>query len=102
MPLLVGRGRAPKPVPSDDPDLSSCDVPNVAFDFARSGRTVPYVIGGLGWMRSDFGRFTTDDVFLNGGLGIKLFLTEHIFFAPEIRAGWEPHLRLSGAFGFTF
>jgi hypothetical protein len=77
-------------------------VPNVAFDFTRGGRAVPYVLGGLGWMRSDFGRFTTDDVFVNGGVGMKLFLTEHIFFAPEMRVGWEPHVRLSGAFGFTF
>jgi hypothetical protein len=77
-------------------------TPNFALDFARNGRVIPYVIGGVGWMHSDFRRFTTDDIFINGGFGAKLFLTEHIYFAPEIRSGWEPHLKLTGTFGFTF
>jgi hypothetical protein len=76
-------------------------VPNLAFDFGQ-GRVVPYVIGGLGWIRSDFRRFETDDVFFSGGVGVKLFLTDRVYFAPEWRAGWEPHLSFTGTFGFVF
>jgi hypothetical protein len=77
-------------------------APHIAFDFVRSGKVVPYVIGGVGWMHSSFGRFTTDDIWVDGGVGVKLFLTDHMYFAPELRAGWEPHFKVTGTVGFTF
>jgi hypothetical protein len=76
-------------------------VPNIAFDFGR-GRVVPYVIGGLGWIHSDFRRFNTNEAFFSGGVGLKLFLTDRIYVAPDFRGGWEPHLRFTGTFGFVF
>jgi hypothetical protein len=77
-------------------------TPNLAFDFRGGGSAVPYVVGGVGWMHSKFGRFTTDDVYVSGRFGVKLFMTPGIYFAPEIGIGWEPHVRISGTVGFRF
>jgi hypothetical protein len=39
---------------------------------------------------------------VSGGVGIKFFLTDNIFFAPEFRLGFEPILRATVSFGVTF
>jgi len=78
---------------------------NFAWDF-RTGRVVPYISGGVGWMRSRFKGFTptfsSDEGFGQIGGGAKFYLTESWFLGPDARVGWEPHIRLSVGIGYTF
>jgi hypothetical protein len=78
---------------------------NVNWDF-RTGRVTPYVSGGIGYMRSRFGRFTptfsSSEGFLQVGGGAKIYLSDSWFVSPEARIGWEPHVRLSVGIGYTF
>ena len=78
---------------------------NLAWDF-RTGRVIPYVSGGLGWMRSRFKGFTptfsSDEGFIQLGGGAKIYLTDSWFISPEARVGWEPHIRVSVGIGYTF
>ena len=90
-------------------------VPHIAFDLRdpREG-VVPYVIGGVGLLhhRGRFSRVTpsgtvTDTVTsntwsANGGAGVKIYLTDRLFVAPDVRVGWEPVLRGSVSIGYTF
>ena len=39
---------------------------------------------------------------LTGGIGIRLFLTDRIFIAPEARIGFAPLLQPTIALGFAF
>jgi hypothetical protein len=76
---------------------------NLAYDFRGPGaRVVPYVIGGIGRLWHDAGRFRNSQTFASGGFGTKVFLDGAWFVAPEIRVGWEPHLRLSVSIGYAF
>jgi hypothetical protein len=76
---------------------------NVAYDFRdRTSRVVPYVIGGVGRLWHDAGFFRNSQTFASGGFGTKVFLSDGWFVAPEIRTGWEPHLRLSVCIGYAF
>src|SRR5262245_25112866 len=77
---------------------------NFAYDFRTPGaRVVPYAIGGPGvfWHRfRGFGpSFTSSEVFASGGAGVKIFLSERWFVAPEFRVGWEPHVRFTVSIG---
>jgi hypothetical protein len=77
---------------------------NLGWDF-RTGRVVPYVSGGLGWMRSSFGispKFSSNEGFIQLGGGLKIYVTDAWFVAPDVRVGWEPHVRVSVGIGYTF
>ena len=77
---------------------------NLGWDF-RTGRIVPYVSGGLGWMRSRFGispTFSSNEGFIQLGGGVKIYVTDAWFVAPDVRVGWEPHVRVSVGIGYTF
>lgn len=80
-------------------------VPNVNWDF-REGRVVPYVTGGVGLVRSSFRQFqptfTVNATFFQAGGGVKLYVTDRWYVAPEVRVGWELHVRASVAVGYTF
>ena len=39
---------------------------------------------------------------LEGGAGLRLFLTKRLFVSPEVRVGWTPFLRSSLAVGYQF
>lgn len=86
-------------------------TPNVAFDFARSKRVRPYVIGGVGllWHRDGFrtapGRttfFSGHEGTFGGGIGLKVLLTDRLFVSPEVRLGWEPFMRSTISVGYRF
>jgi hypothetical protein len=80
-------------------------IPNLVFDLAGE-RVVPYVIGGVGLMytRHDFGHFVSGeaDPFFSVGGGVKVYVTEKWFVAPDVRFGFEPHWRLSAGIGYTW
>jgi opacity protein-like surface antigen len=81
-------------------------VPNLNWDFRASGRVIPYITGGLGWMRSTFGQFSPafhhSEGFFQIGAGVKIRATDRWFIAPEFRLGTELHARTGVAIGYTF
>jgi hypothetical protein len=76
-------------------------LPSLVYDL-RTGRVVPYVSGGLGVMRSSFSLFTETEGFLQGGAGVKLYLDDHWYVAPEFKFGFDFHARVSGVIGYTW
>ena len=82
-------------------------MPNVAFDLRRSGRAIPYVSGGAGLLHyrdqlSAGPPIATNSWTASGGAGVKLFLTERVFVAPEFRLGTEPLMRLTASIGYVW
>ena len=90
--------------PHDDRDLTF--MPHFTYDFGNSKRRIPYVTVGAGFLHhSDkigLLKFTHTEWTVSGGVGIKVFLTDKIFFAPEFRMGFEPIVRATGSIGFVF
>jgi Outer membrane protein beta-barrel domain len=75
-------------------------LPSFVWDI-RQGRVVPYLSVGLGWARGSFQRFSTAEEFLQGGGGVKIYLNDHWYVAPEFKFGLDLHGRLSGTLGYT-
>jgi len=91
--------------------------PNVAVDLMKpTGKFVPYVIAGVGVIHHR-GRFSgfdfttgaprTFDTSFTGwtasaGAGVKIFVTDKLFIAPEARIGREPGLRGTFSIGYVF
>lgn len=93
--------------------------PNLAFDITDpTGRFVPYVIGGAGvlhhrarFVGTDLSTFPPRpfDVRISSttwtasvGAGVKIFVTDRVFIAPEARVGREPTLRGTFSVGYVF
>lgn len=91
--------------------------PNVVYEFhPRGTRMVPYLIGGVGVIKhksvyhgSDFdtGAPVTFDTSYttwsaNAGGGLKVFLSKHLFVAPEARIGTQPTVRANISIGYVF
>ncbi len=90
--------------------------PNVAYDLTEpTGRVVPYVIGGVGVLHHQ-GRFFGFDFTTgaprtfdksattwsaSGGAGVKIFVTDRLFVAPEARIGSEPTWRGTFSVGYV-
>ena len=74
-------------------------VGNANWDFG-TGRVTPYVSGGIGFVRSRFSTFFSNEGFLQIGGGAKIYLSDKWFVSPEARIGWEPHARLSIGIGY--
>ena len=81
---------------------------NLAFDLlpaatVRTGRVTPFLIAGGGLFRSS-GRlngvsFAHLEGAVTGGGGARVWISDHLYVAGELRAGWEPHLRATGTIG---
>ena len=81
-------------------------IPNVAYDFGDpAGKFVPYALAGAGvWHhrgRYDGAPYPFTTWTLGVGAGIKIFLTDRLFVAPEVRFGHEPALRGSVSVGYV-
>lgn len=94
--------------PGHDRDLFV--MGNVTFDaYRQSGsgarRVSPYflVTGGYYLHRNRVGpfSFTSHEGGFTTGGGVRAFVTDRIYVAPEMRLGWEPHLRATVTVGFT-
>jgi hypothetical protein len=79
---------------------------NVTVDLLerRTGRqAIPYLLvgGGLFQTRDTFGSetFTSSEGAFTAGGGVRIFLTDSFYIAPEFRGGWEPHVRVSVSAG---
>jgi hypothetical protein len=81
-------------------------MPNVSFDFRSvDNRVVPYVIGGVGYLRVTDGfvrLFSVDTWVAEGGGGAKIYVNRNVFIAPEARIGSELYLRVGVSVGYTF
>lgn len=80
---------------------------NLLYDLRKPGNAVvPYLVGGVGFLtnRQKFPHisraFTNTELTSSGGVGVKFFLNDRIFIAPEFRLGWEPLLQVTGSVGF--
>lgn len=93
-------------------------TPHIAFDITDPrGRFVPYVIAGIG-AEHHRDQITFTDFFngntvvtkrtsgftltANAGVGVKLFLTNRLFVAPDVRVGHEPNFRATVSVGYVF
>ena len=91
--------------------------PNVVYEFNSLGdRAIPYLIGGVGFMKhksvfrgSDFvtGAPVTYDTSYttwsaSAGAGLKVFLSKNLFVAPEARIGRQPTTRATVSIGYVF
>ena len=78
-------------------------MPNLVWEFRRGKKVVPYVIGGVGILnhRESWDHFDWNSTgrFISGGFGTKVFLNERFFVSPEVRIGWEPHIRVGVTLG---
>lgn len=94
--------------PTTDRDIMATG--NLTFDLLPSDNGVrqvnPYLVVGAGLFqhREDLsgGTFTSRETGLTGGGGVRVFLTDRFYLAPEVRLGWELHVRTSLALGFRF
>ena len=95
--------------PDDDRDLIVTG--NLIFDFlkpigGRRWRVTPYVLGGGGLFqhrdRFRTGTFKSNEGAFTVGGGVRAFLTDRVYVAPEVRFGWELHFRAGVTLGVTF
>ena len=82
---------------------------NYTFDFVAQGegqtrrRVNPFLVAGVGVMRHA-DRFvgqtfsSSEGAFTAGG-GARVWLTDRVYVLGEVRAGWEPHIRVNGGIG---
>ena len=81
-----------------------------AFDFLKTARVTPYVFGGGGFQlhRNEFRsppmifRIRETRESFGGGLGLKVFATDHVFITPEVRFGLETLTRVTVSVGYRF
>ncbi|MEW5974858.1 MAG: hypothetical protein AB1898_03515 [Acidobacteriota bacterium] len=88
-------------------DLGFYLVPNLVFNLTgRPSRVRPYLIGGVGiaWQRelTGAGYYWSRGLIHSAGFGTRVFLTDRLYVAPEVRFGWEPVLRVAGSIGYVF
>ena len=90
--------------PGDDRDLVLTG--NVTFDILRGAAVTPFLVAGGGLFRhSDrFGgrTFSATEGSFTGGGGVRVSIGERLYVAPEVRIGWEPHIRFSVGVGWKF
>lgn len=90
--------------PGSDRDLTVTG--NVWFDVTRAQRVTPFLVGGAGLFRHSQrlagGTFSSGEGAFTGGGGVRVDLGRGWYVAPEVRVGWELHLRTSVAFGRRF
>lgn len=92
--------------PGDDRDLFVTG--NVTFDLlgpraGRVRRVTPFLVVGGGWSRfSNSFNGVSDSATegaVTGGGGVRVWITERVYAASELRIGWEPHMRVTGTIG---
>ncbi len=75
---------------------------NVVFDTRSPGaRVVPYFIVGPGVIRTN-DRSSNKGLFVSGGFGVRVQVTDRWYVAPDFRTGVEPHIRFSVGVGYVW
>jgi hypothetical protein len=79
---------------------------NISYDLLTAPRFAVYTVAGAGLIRHSErfqrGEFSVNEWTVNGGIGVRLYLTERFFVAPEFRFGWEPLLSTQVGIGYSF
>jgi hypothetical protein len=86
---------------------------NLTFDLVPDGprggrrpRVVPYLVAAGGYQRMTTrvgtGRFTSSEGSVSGGGGARIAIGQLLYVAPEVRLGWEPHVRFGATIGARF
>lgn len=79
---------------------------NISYDLLTAPRFAVYAVAGGGLIRHTerfpSGDFSVNEFTANGGIGLRLHLTERLFVAPEFRFGWEPLLSTQVGIGYSF
>jgi Outer membrane protein beta-barrel domain len=93
--------------PGTDRDLLVTGNFTVDFRDPRGpARLVPYVLVGAGLFRHSerFGgqTFTSQEPGATVGVGVRFRVTPHLSIAPEVRLGWEPHMRIGATVAYRF
>jgi hypothetical protein len=87
--------------PGTDRDLTLTG--NVWVDLVRHARVTPFVAAGGGWFRHSqqfiSGTFASSEGAFTGGGGVRVDVGRGWYVAPEVRVGWELHVRTSVAVG---
>lgn len=77
---------------ASESDQDSEAAANVAYDLKAPGsRVTPYVMGGVGVLHHRGPTFSTTDFTGITGVGVRLSLTDRVFFSPRFRIGIEPN-----------
>lgn len=75
----------------------------VAEQSTTPRRVIPYIAAGGGYLRQTTqvgtGPFTSNDGTVSGGIGARIALGKTLFFAPEVRFGFEPEVRIGVTIG---
>ena len=93
-------------------------TPVAEYEFLPDSRFNPYMVIGLGYTQyrtlepdprhffnpslPEFYWRKQGSINLSSGLGVRLFLTKHLFVAPEVRIGLVPLLRSTVSVGVSF
>jgi len=90
--------------PGEDRDLIVTG--NLTFDLFRPGRRfTPYLVAGGGLFRHSnvySGQaFSRTEGAFTGGAGLRAWLGDRVYVAPEARIGWEAHYRFSATVGVS-
>jgi hypothetical protein len=79
---------------------------NISYDLLTVSRYSIYVVGGGGLIHHTEQflnrEFSDNEWTANGGIGVRLRLTEQFFLAPEFRFGTEPLLITQVGVGYSF
>ena len=78
-------------------------APNLVVDLTDpDGRATAYVIGGIGYVQEldKSIRYTRRSLTWSGGIGVRVFVGDRVFFAPEFRVGTMS--RAVVGLGYTF
>ena len=82
---------------------------NVAWELGAPERVRPYLVAGAGLLhqRAEFPgtvdpTFSSNEFTANGGLGVRIRLSDRFVMSPEFRLGWEPLLRATVGLGYEF
>jgi hypothetical protein len=79
---------------------------NISYDLLTAPKYSIYVVGGGGLLHhtEQFStrEFSDNEWTANGGIGVRLRLTEQFFLAPEFRFGTEPLLTTQVGIGYSF
>jgi hypothetical protein len=88
--------------PGEDRDLFVLGVARIGI-LPLHSRVAPFITGGAGMMTHS-NRYggrpfsSVEGAFVVGG-GVRINATPHVYIAPELTMGWEPHLRFSATIG---
>jgi hypothetical protein len=75
-------------------------------DFMPQRRASPYFVADGGFMahRDEFvfstGPYWSKEGAVSFGGGVRIDVTPRLFVAPEVRIGWEPHVRVTAVVGW--